>query len=66
MSMIEAPFRDYAPGTQPDNDSPHYRSTGLRHPTRPLLRIPQTITELSGPRFSPAQFPAIPNIALKA
>jgi len=64
MSMIEAPFRDYAPGTQPDNDSPHYRSTGLRHPTRPLLRIPQTITELSGPRFSPAQFPAIPNIAL--
>jgi protocatechuate 3,4-dioxygenase beta subunit len=64
MSLIDTPFRAYAPGTQPNNDTPSYRSTGLRHPARPLLRIPQTITELRGPQFSPAQFPAIANIAV--
>ncbi|HQT63629.1 MAG: protocatechuate 3,4-dioxygenase subunit beta [Acidocella sp. 20-57-95] len=64
MSETFAPFRAYVPGTQPDNNSPHYRSTGLRHPTKPLLKIPQTITELTGPQFSPAQFPPTENIAV--
>ncbi len=64
MSETFAPFRAYVPGTQPDNNSPHYRSTGLRHPTKPLLKIPQTITELTGPRFSPAHFPPTDNIAV--
>ncbi|MDR3520866.1 MAG: protocatechuate 3,4-dioxygenase subunit beta [Acidocella sp.] len=64
MSEMLAPFRAYAPGTQPDNDSPQYRSTGLRHPTRPLLKIPQTITELTGPQFSPSRFPPTDNIAM--
>ncbi|MDE8348690.1 MAG: protocatechuate 3,4-dioxygenase subunit beta [Acidocella sp.] len=64
MSERLAPFRPYAPGTQPDNNAPGYRSTGLRHPTRPLLKIPQTITELFGPQFSPAQFPPTDNIAV--
>jgi protocatechuate 3,4-dioxygenase beta subunit len=64
MSVIETPFRPYAPGTQPDNDSPAYRSTSLRHPVQKLLKIPQTITELHGPQFSEAQFPPTDNIAV--
>lgn len=58
-SMTEtAPFRPITPGTQPPNDSPAYGSTRLRHPTRPPLRIPQTITETTAPRFDAARFPA--------
>jgi protocatechuate 3,4-dioxygenase beta subunit len=64
MSFIELPFRPYAPGSQPDNDSAPYRSTQLRHPVRPQVKIPQTITELSGPVFAPARFPAIANLAV--
>jgi protocatechuate 3,4-dioxygenase beta subunit len=64
MSFIETPFRAYAPSTQPDNHSPAYRSTGSRHPTKKLLKIPQTITELSGPQFSVQHFPPTENIAV--
>jgi protocatechuate 3,4-dioxygenase beta subunit len=63
MSFIERPFRPYAPGSQPANDTPAYRSTQFRHPTKPLLKIPQTITELSGPIFEAARFPATANLA---
>jgi protocatechuate 3,4-dioxygenase beta subunit len=58
-----APFRPFTPGTQPDNDFPAYGSTHKRHPTQKLLRIPQTVTEISGPRFTSAQFPSIIDIA---
>lgn len=64
MSFIEAAFRPYAPGTQPSNDSPQYRSTALRQPAKPLLKIPQTVTELHGPQFSAKHFPLVENIAL--
>jgi protocatechuate 3,4-dioxygenase beta subunit len=64
MSLLEAPFRDFAPGTQPPNDSPAYRSTEFRHPTQPLIKIPQTVTELFGPQFSPTHFPPTDNIAV--
>jgi protocatechuate 3,4-dioxygenase beta subunit len=57
-------YRPYAPGTQPDNDTPEYGSTRLRHPTRAALRIPQTITERHGPRFTPDRFPPTDNIQL--
>jgi protocatechuate 3,4-dioxygenase beta subunit len=40
-----------AAGVHPPNDSPAYRSTALRHPRRPLVVIPQTLSELSGPVF---------------
>jgi protocatechuate 3,4-dioxygenase beta subunit len=62
--MSEFLLRPYAPGTQPDNNTPTYRSTEFRHPTRPLLKIPQTITELSGPQFSPTHFPPTDNVAV--
>jgi protocatechuate 3,4-dioxygenase beta subunit len=66
MSLIETPFRPYAPGTQPDNNTPSYRSTEFRHPTRPLVKIPQTVTERTGPGFSPDKFPPTDNIAVNA
>jgi protocatechuate 3,4-dioxygenase beta subunit len=45
-------FRDSDPGTHPPLDDPAYRSTGPRHPTRSLDRMPQTLTEVTGPRFT--------------
>jgi protocatechuate 3,4-dioxygenase beta subunit len=50
-------FRPAAPGSQPDNNTPDYLTTRLRHPKRPLLAFPHTVTETTGPRFSPAHFP---------
>ena len=38
-------------GNHPPNDSPGYRSTVLRHPTEPLVIIPQTLSELTGPAY---------------
>ena len=57
-------FRPAAPGSQPDNDTPSYGSTRLRHPTRPLLAFPHTITEATGPSFSPRHFPALTDLTL--
>lgn len=57
------PFRPYVPGTQPDYDSPQYLSTAKRHPEQKLVRLPHTITEVSGPQFSPARFPAMIDIS---
>jgi len=37
--------------SQPDNDSPEYRSTALRHPTNKLHLLPQRLTEVTGPLF---------------
>jgi protocatechuate 3,4-dioxygenase, beta subunit len=52
VSTEAGPFQPIAAGSQPANDTPSYGSTRLRHPTQPPLRIPQTLTETSGPRFS--------------
>ena len=38
-------------GVHPSPDSPGYRATALRHPKRPLIVIPQTLTERTGPVF---------------
>jgi protocatechuate 3,4-dioxygenase beta subunit len=39
------------PGTHPDNDFAEYRSTALRHPTKPLHLLPHRLTEITGPLF---------------
>jgi protocatechuate 3,4-dioxygenase beta subunit len=44
-------YRRLRPGTQPDYDYPPYVSTAKRHPTRPLVLPPQTLSELTGPIF---------------
>jgi protocatechuate 3,4-dioxygenase beta subunit len=59
-----APFRPYQPGSQPPYDAPAYGSTRKRHPLEGLVRLPHTITESTGPGFSPAQFPPIPDLSV--
>ena len=44
-------YRRVPAGTHPPNDSPGYKSTALRHPKEPLIVIPQTMTELTGPMY---------------
>ena len=51
------PFRPYTPGTQPLNDSPAYMGTIKRHPNQAPVKLPHTITETTGPQFTPAHFP---------
>jgi len=36
-------------GVHPPLDFPQYRSTALRHPRRPLVPLPQGLTEVTGP-----------------
>jgi len=38
----------------PPLDAPAYKSTLLRHPRRPLLYLPQTLTEITGPALGDA------------
>ena len=44
-------YRRPAPGTQPDYLFPRYASTVKRAPTKPLVMLPQTATEVTGPVF---------------
>ena len=44
-------YRRPLPGTQPDYLFPPYASTVKRAPTRPLVMLPQTLTEQTGPVF---------------
>jgi protocatechuate 3,4-dioxygenase, beta subunit len=44
-------FRRPAPGTQPPHLHPPYLSSIHRAPANPLVRIPQTISETTGPDF---------------
>jgi protocatechuate 3,4-dioxygenase beta subunit len=53
------PFRPPVAGSQPDNDSPAYGSTQIRHPKQPLLRFAHTVTEATGPVFTPSRFPSM-------
>jgi len=51
-SVTDLPaYRRPASGTHPPLDVPAYRSTALRHPTQPLLLLPQRLTERTGPVF---------------
>lgn len=50
MSNVIRYRRPWA-GTQPEHLYPPYASTVKRAPTQPLVIIPQTLTELSGPVF---------------
>jgi protocatechuate 3,4-dioxygenase beta subunit len=48
-SRLHLPRYERARGVHPPLDSPEYRSTGLRHPTQPLVLLPQNLTEVTGP-----------------
>ncbi len=64
MTTETAPFRPVQAGSQPANDTPSYGSTHLRHPTQAALRIPQTVTETTGPRITLAHFAAMPDLSV--
>ena len=48
-----AGYRPPYPGTQPDHLHSPYVSSIKRSPTRPLVQIPYTLSEVTGPSFSP-------------
>lgn len=54
MSSLSS-FRSPASGTQPSPLHPPYVSSLKRAPAQPLIRVPQTLSELTGPAFGPAQ-----------
>jgi protocatechuate 3,4-dioxygenase beta subunit len=49
--MSDALFKPRDWGSQPPYRFPAYRSTTLRGPTKPLVPLPQTLSELTGPVF---------------
>jgi protocatechuate 3,4-dioxygenase beta subunit len=48
-------------GTHPPNDWPSYGSTALRHPKEPLVIIPQTLSEITGPAYPYGRMQATDN-----
>ena len=54
-------FRRPPSGTNPPNDSPGYRSTALRHPKEPLIVIPHTLSETTGPVYPYGRIQATDN-----
>jgi protocatechuate 3,4-dioxygenase beta subunit len=55
VSAHETPtsYEREPPGAHPPMDFEPYRSTALRHPKQPLIHLPQTITEITGPQLGP-------------
>jgi protocatechuate 3,4-dioxygenase beta subunit len=49
LELIRGIYRRDDQPVDPPYDYPDYVGTRLRHPTRPLVLIPQTMTELTGP-----------------
>lgn len=47
-------YRRFAKDSQPEYLYPSYASTVKRAPTQPLVVVPQTLPEITGPAFSPA------------
>lgn len=45
------PYRRALPGTQPEYLHPPYASTVKRSPSQPLVLLPQTLSEVTGPTF---------------
>ena len=42
-----------SPSAHPPLDYPPYKSTALRHPRQPLVYLPHTVTEITGPQLGP-------------
>jgi protocatechuate 3,4-dioxygenase, beta subunit len=53
---ISAGYRREAPGSHPPYDHRSYASTHKRAPRQEPIRIEHTLSEITGPRFSPANF----------
>jgi protocatechuate 3,4-dioxygenase beta subunit len=44
-------YRREAEGAHPPMDFEAYKSTALRHPKHPMIYLPQTVTEITGPQL---------------
>jgi protocatechuate 3,4-dioxygenase, beta subunit len=64
MATEDMPFRPESADSQPSNDSPSYGSTHKRHPKNAPLRIPQTLTETTGPHFASNCFQSMPDLSI--
>ena len=49
--LLSSRYRRRTPGVDPAPDFPDYHATALRHPKHPLIIIPQTLSELTGPVY---------------
>ncbi|MGB7844986.1 MAG: protocatechuate 3,4-dioxygenase subunit beta [Candidatus Acidiferrum sp.] len=47
-------YRRHDPGTQPSYLHPPYVSSIKRSPSKPLIRLPHTLSEITGPVFEPS------------
>jgi len=45
-------YRRYQPGSQPSHNHPPYVSSQTRYPKQPLIQIPHTLSEVTGPQFT--------------
>ena len=54
MSALRG-YRHDSPGTQPSYLHPAYASTVKRSPSLPLVRLPQTLSEITGPLYGHEQ-----------
>jgi protocatechuate 3,4-dioxygenase, beta subunit len=53
ITMKDLPgYRRPAPGTQPPHLHPPYRASVLRSPRQPLIYLPHTLTEITGPSIA--------------
>jgi len=57
-------LRPNAPMTQPPYDVPAYGSSHKRHPMQKPVSLPHTVTETSGPGFSPERFPPTADLSV--
>src|SRR5579875_3786984 len=57
-------FRRPAAGAQPPYDAPAYASTHKRRPLQQPVPLPHTITETTGPSFSPERFPPLADLSV--
>lgn len=48
---IVHPYHRYPPGSQPDRVYEPYRSTPARNPSKPLIFLPHTLSEVTGPVY---------------
>ena len=49
--LLSSRYRRRTAGVDPAPDFPDYHATALRHPKQPLVVIPQTLSELTGPVY---------------
>ena len=61
MGMNEDTYRRSAAADHPANLSPEYKSTATRSPTRAPVVLPQSLSEITGPRLATERLGALEN-----